>query len=206
MTNDTRRIERFTPNERVAHWMVAASFLYTALSGYALWSHRMFWLAGMLGGGETVRAWHPWGGVIFALALAWVFRNWVGQMRVDADDRKWLAMSREYATHQEKGLPESGRFNAGQKMLFWLQSTSATVLFLSGLVLWFPESMPRPLRLTAVAIHPLAAVAALGGIIVHIYMSTLVVPGALRAMVRGWVRPAWAASHHAKWYREITRR
>ncbi|MBI3680370.1 MAG: formate dehydrogenase subunit gamma [Acidobacteria bacterium] len=201
-----QRIERFTSTERIAHWMVALSFLYSALTGLALWSHRMFWLAAVFGGGETVRGWHPIGGIVFALLLAFIFRNWAAQMKLDADDRRWLAVSHKYAMNQEEGVPAAGRFNAGQKMLFWLQSSSALLLFASGLVLWFPEWMPRGLRLAAVLLHPVAAVASIGGIIVHIYMTTLVVPGALRAMARGWVTPRWAASHHAKWYRDLDRR
>lgn len=205
-TTDIRpRMERFAAAERVAHWMVAISFLYASLSGLSMWSHRFFWLASVFGGGETVRAWHPIGGTLFACLLGFVFRKWAKEMRLDVDDRTWLLASPRYAMNDETGVPESGRFNAGQKMLFWLQSTSALLLFASGVVLWFPEEMPRTLRLAAVLLHPLAAVASLGGIIVHIYMSTLVVPGALRAMVQGWVRPAWAKSHHAKWYRGIAK-
>jgi len=199
------KVERFSASERMAHWMVAISFVYAGLSGTALWSPRMWWTAAVLGGGETVRAWHPIAGVVFALLLARIFWMWGRQMRLDAEDRAWLKVGHRYAVHLEEGVPESGRFNAGQKMLFWLQSTSALVLFVSGVVLWFPEIMPRTLRLAAVLVHPLAAIASLGGIIVHIYMSTLVVPGAFRAMVRGWVTPGWAASHHAKWYREMNR-
>ncbi|MBI3209415.1 MAG: formate dehydrogenase subunit gamma [Candidatus Solibacter usitatus] len=197
------RVTRFSSAERLTHWLTAISFLYAGLSGLAIWSRRMWWAAIALGGGETVRAWHPIAGVVFALLLATMFRRWSAQMRLDADDKRWLAVSHKYAVHQEGGVPESGRFNAGQKMLFWLQSSSAILLFASGAVLWFPELMPRTLRLAAILIHPIASVASIGGIIVHIYMSTLVVPGALRAMLRGWVTPAWAASHHAKWFREI---
>jgi formate dehydrogenase subunit gamma len=204
MTNEAT-IERFSFRERLVHWLVALSFVYAGLSGLALWSRKMWWLAAVLGGGETIRAWHPWGGVIFGIVLALMFRKWAAEMKLDADDRAWLRVSHRYAMGEEKGVPESGRFNAGQKMLFWLQSSGALVLFLSGIVLWFPEWMPRGARLAAILIHPLAAVASLGGIIVHIYMSTLVAPGALRAMVRGWVRPGWAASHHAKWFRQVTR-
>jgi formate dehydrogenase subunit gamma len=55
-------------------------------------------------------------------------------------------------------------------------------------------------------IHPLAAIAAIGGIIVHIYMGTAAVPEAFRGMIQGWVKPGWAASHHPKWYREMRQR
>ena len=201
-----QRIPRFDATERVVHWAAALAFLYVALTGLALWSHKLYWLAAVFGGGPTVRAMHPWGGVVFALMMALMFRRWAAPMRLDADDRLWLRKAHEYATHNAAGLPETGRFNGGQKMLFWLQSIAAILLLASGVVLWFPETMPRALRLAAVLIHPLAAIAAIGGIIVHIYMGTAAVPGAFRGMIQGWVRPGWAASHHPKWYRETQQR
>ena len=201
-----QRIPRFDATERVVHWAAALAFLYVALTGLALWSHKLYWLAAVFGGGPTVRAMHPWGGVVFALMMALMFRRWAAPMRLDADDRLWLRKAHKYATHNAAGLPETGRFNGGQKMLFWLQSIAAILLLASGVVLWFPETMPRALRLAAVLIHPLAAIAAIGGIIVHIYMGTAAVPGAFRGMIQGWVRPGWAASHHPKWYRETQQR
>jgi formate dehydrogenase subunit gamma len=159
-----------------------------------------------MGGGEATRWGHPAGGMVFAAVLGAMFRQWAGQMRLDAEDRLWLRRAHHYAVHREEGLPEAGRFNAGQKVLFWWQSLAAVLLFASGIVLWLPESMPRALRLAAILVHPLAAVASLGAIIVHIYMGTAAVPEAFRGMIQGWVRPGWAASHHPKWYREISRR
>jgi len=196
------RIIRYTNPERVVHWMTALSFLYAALTGLSLWSHKLFWLAAVFGGGSVVRQWHPWGGLVFAVALGVMFRNWASQMKLDAEDRVWLANSRKYAMNQEEGQPEVGRFNAGQKMLFWMQSSFALLLFLSGVILWFPEIMPRTLRLGAVLVHPLAAIGSIGGIILHVYMGTAVVPGTLRGMTRGWVTEGWAKAHHSKWYRE----
>ena len=201
-----QQIPRFDAAERTVHWAAAISFLYVALTGLALWSHKLYWLAWVFGGGPTVRAMHPWGGVVFVLVLALMFRRWASQMKLDADDRVWLRNARQYAVHDEIGMPEAGRFNAGQKMLFWLQSVAAILLLASGIILWFPDVMPRGLRLAAVLIHPLSAIAAIGGIIVHIYMGTAAVPEAFRGMIQGWVRPRWAASHHPKWYREMQNR
>lgn len=200
------KIQRYSFHERAIHWLAALSFLYAALTGLALWSPRLYWLAAVFGGGETVRSWHPWGGVVFAVVLGFMFRNWAGQMRLDADDRRWLRRAHRYAVLDETGLPEAGRFNAGQKMLFWLQCVATLLLFASGIVLWLPESMARGLRLAAILIHPIAAVISIGAIIVHVYMGTVAVPGAFRAMMRGWVRPGWAATHHPKWYRRISKR
>ena len=202
----TKSIERFSFAERVSHWTSALCFLYATFTGLALWSPRLFWLSGVFGGGDTVRAWHPWAGLFFAMALGVMFRRWAGQMQLDADDQIWLAKSHLYAQNLEAGIPESGRFNAGQKMMFWLQSASAFFLLLSGVVIWFPEVAPRTLRLIAILLHPVCAAASMGGIIVHIYMSTMAVPGSMGAMVRGAVSAGWARSHHGKWYRDMSGR
>jgi formate dehydrogenase subunit gamma len=184
---------------------VALAFLYAALTGLALWSPRLYWMASIFGGGTTVRAWHPWGGALFVLFFFLMFLAWNRQMRLDSDDRRWLRLAHRYAMNEESGLPEAGRFNAGQKSLFWMQSVSGALLLLSGIVLWWPEVMARPLRELAILIHPAAAVISIGGLIVHIYMGTAAVPEAFRGMIQGWVTPGWAASHHRKWHREIQR-
>lgn len=201
-----RLLPRYNFLERSIHWLSALSFLYAAFTGLALWSHKLYWLAGVFGGGVTVRWAHPWSGVFFALVLGFMFRNWAAQMRLDAEDRVWLAKSHQYAMNQEEGLPLPGRFNAGQKMLFWLQSLAAIVLLVTGIVLWWPELMPRWARLTAILIHPAAALAAIALIILHVYMGSAAVPGAFRAMIRGEVSEGWAKAHHPKWLDEIRTR
>ena len=134
-----------------------------------------------------------------------MFLGWARSMKLDASDRAWLWQSHRYAVHDDEGLPESGRFNAGQKMLFWVQSAAALLLFASGLVLWFPalSTMPQTLRLAAILVHPSVSIVSMAGIIVHIYMGTAAVPGAFRGMVRGSVERRWAQAHHPKWVREI---
>ncbi len=177
--------------------------LYATFSGLSLWSRKLYWIAAVLGGGVTVRIMHPLVALLFVFAFARLFFKWRGDMVLDADDKVWLANSHKYAMNEEQGLPEVGKYNGGQKMLFWTQSALALVLLLSGVVLWFPESMPRALRLAAVLIHPAAALAAIAGIIVHIYMGTAAVPGSLKAMIRGVVTRRWAAAHHPKWLRNL---
>lgn len=201
----SKKVVRFSFGERVMHWLAALSFLYSALSGLALWSPKLYWLATVLGGGVTVRWGHPWGGVLFSALLGVMFLKWAPQMKLSTDDRVWLRNARKYAVNEEEGLPEAGRFNAGQKMLFWVQIVCTVLLVASGAVLWFPEWMPRGLRLAAILIHPLVAVGSIGLIILHIYMATAAVPGSFRAMIRGWVTPGWAAAHHPKWYRESSK-
>ncbi len=197
---------RFSFLERGLHWMSAFAFLYAALTGLSMWSHKLFWIASVFGGGSVTRWAHPWAGTFFAIVLGFMFRQWASQMRLTESDREWLRVSHRYAMNDEAGVPDAGRFNAGQKMLFWAQSTSALLLFVSGIVLWNPEIMPRTLRLTAILLHPIAALASIAGIILHIYMGTLAVPGALHAMVRGVVTPGWAKHHHRAWFDEEQQR
>lgn len=201
----TITVVRFSLSERLVHWLVAVAFVYAALTGLSLWSPHFYWLAYVFGGGSTIRAWHPWGGLIFLAAFGSMFSRWAAQMRMDTDDKKWLRLAHRYAAHDYKALPEAGRFNGGQKALFWTQSINGILLLLSGVVLWWPQSMPRLLREIAILLHPLAAIVAIGGLIVHIYMGTAATPGAFRGMTQGWVKRGWAASHHPRWYRDSNR-
>jgi formate dehydrogenase subunit gamma len=196
-------VTRFSVAERLVHWAVALSFLYLALTGLALWSPRLFWLSSVFGGGPTVAAWHPWFGLLFSLFLGRMFLRWMGPMRLDSGDRRWLRLAHRYAVHDSAGLPEADRFNAGQKTLFWMQICCAVILLASGVILWWPEVTPIGLRQIGILVHPAAAVLAIGGLIVHIYMGTAATPGAFGGMVRGRVTAAWARAHHPKWYRQI---
>jgi len=80
------------------------------------------------------------------------------------------------------------------------------VLLLSGIVIWRPYFAPA-FNITVIRIagllHALAAFLLILGIIVHIY-AAIWIKGSVRAMMRGYVTPAWAKKHHAAWYREVT--
>mgnify|MGYP003328381097 FL=1 len=89
--------------------------------------------------------------------------------------------------NRDEGLPEVGKYNAGQKYLFWTIVTCLALLFLSGLVMWRPylaEQFPVDLIRVAVVMHALSALVLILGIIVHIY-AAIWVKGTVRAMTRG---------------------
>ena len=116
------KIPRFDAVERAVHWLVAITFIYAALSGLSMWSRKLYWISAVLGGGVTVRAMHPIIALMFAAAFTRMYFKWKQQMNLDADDKVWLANSHKYAINEEAGLPEPGKFNAGQKMMFWMQA------------------------------------------------------------------------------------
>ena len=100
-----------------------------------------------------------------------------------------------------------GRFNAGQKLLFWVMIATMLLLLLSGIVIWQPWFAPYfPIELirVAVVIHSVSAFALMLGIIVHIYAAYWV-RGTIRGMTRGTVPRAWAKHHHPGWYRQVTK-
>jgi formate dehydrogenase subunit gamma len=194
--------------ERVVHWLVGLSFIYLMLTGLALFTPYLYWLAYVFGSGPTIRKWHPIIGVVYFVVLMWMYLLWWRDMKLDAEDRAWLKNVGTYIRNEEdkKPLAEAGRFNAGQKQFFWVMVIFSVLLLLSGIPLWFPESFGESLRLVSILVHEISALVTIGGIIVHIYMGTAVVRGSIRAITTGTVTPTWAKSHHPRWYREITGR
>lgn len=196
-------ILRYTMAERVVHWVVALSFLYLLLTGLALFYPPFYWMAGLFGGGAVIRYWHPIVGLVFFGALVVMLLMWARDMRLEPHDREWLRHMREYAAGEEERVPPSGRFNAGQKLVFYLQLLAGILLLLSGVVLWFPLSFGRALREASFVVHDLATIAAMGALILHVYMGAFVIRGSWEAITRGTVTRRWAEVHHGRWAKEL---
>ncbi len=201
------RILRYTLVERLVHWIAGFSYVYLLLNGLALWTPWMWWMAALLGGGPVARATHPWVGLIFAASVIWMYRMWASDMRITEEDRRWNRALGHYVRHEDEAVPAVGRFNAGQKYLFWLMFWSGIVLLLTGMVLWFTEYIPwslRYLRYVSIIVHPVAFLLTLGGFIIHVYMGTAVVQGGFSSVIRGEVTENWARTHHRLWLARIT--
>ena len=182
------KIMHYTFRERLVHLVVAASFTYLLLTGLAFWTPALYWIATVLGGGFLVRALHPWVGIVFAAAVAFMFFSWSQVMRITDADRHWRRSMWQYIRNEDDRMPAVDRFNYGQKMLFWVMVSGALLLLVSGLVLWAPHLVPGSLaivRQLAILVHATAALITMGAFIVHIYMGVLVVPGGLTAIVHG---------------------
>jgi formate dehydrogenase subunit gamma len=197
---------RYTLRERLTHWLAAGSYIYLLLTGLAFWSPWCYWIAVVLGGGQVSRMLHPWMGLVFTASVIYMYGMWSGQMRFEAADREWWKSLRYYVQNQDDKMPPAGRYNAGQKMLFWSFFYGALVLLLTGLVLWFTDSIPwnlRWLRYIAVILHPIAALVTIGNFMIHIYMGVFAERGAFGSVIRGDVSMAFAKRYHPGWYKEI---
>ena len=199
------RVIRYSLPERVMHWVAALSYVYLLITGLAFYSPRLYWLTGLTGGGPTARAWHPLAGLLFFFSIVWMYRVWRSDMQTTEADRDWNKALLSYVRNEDESVPAVGRFNSGQKQFFWLMLVCGVLLLLSGIVLWFTDSLPwslRALRYGSALTHVIAFLLTVAGFIVHVYMGIFVVPGGLHGIMHGDVTPAWAKMHHRLWYRE----
>lgn len=200
------RIQRYSAPERINHWIVAFCFVFAAVSGLGLLFPSLNWLMHIMGTPQLARILHPFVGVVmFAAFLLMFFRYWKHNL-INRDDIEWAKNIHKIARNQEVG--DTGRYNFGQKCVFWLAIVSLVLLLASGIVMWrpyFAGAFPIPVILLALLVHSLAAVGLILVIMVHVY-AALWVKGTITAMVEGWVTKSWAKHHHPRWYRELQRK
>jgi formate dehydrogenase subunit gamma len=190
---------------RVVHWSVALTFFVCLFTGLPIWTPYLGFLANLFGGLHVCRLLHPWAGVAFAAASVLMFRQWVSQMLLTRADREFIAprgMLRYFEYRNDDA--QVGKYNGGQKMLFWAAALGALGLLASGLVMWFPLAFPQPLREASYLLHDVAFSLFFAMIIGHIYLGTAAEPGTFRSITRGTVTKSWARLHHPLWYREVT--
>ena len=205
-----RRIERFTPFERAAHWVNAIAFVVLAVSGIFM-AFGKFFLLPVLGstifglltyGLKTV---HNLVGPLFAVSLAIVFFTFVRDNRPTRAD--WVWVKRAGGMIGQHGEVPSHRFNAGEKFVFWIGVLLLGVIVVaSGLVLDMVlpgiEYTRRNMQV-ANLVHAVSTVLMMAMFIGHTYMGTIGMKGAYKAMRHGYVDERWAHAHHALWADDI---
>ncbi len=197
-------IQRYNANERSNHWAVAILFFMAGLSGLALFHPALFWLTNLFGGGPWTRILHPFLGLaMFVFFVVFAGHMWRHNLMTKAD-RQWLKQWRDVVSNREENLPEVGRYNAGQKLLFWVLLLCMLTLLVTGIVIWrqyFAFYFPIWVVRAASVLHAVCALVLICAIIVHIY-AAIWVKGSLGAMLRGNVSRGWARKHHRAWFRE----
>lgn len=202
-----RRIVRYTAGTRINHWIVAISFVLLALSGLALFHPAVFWLTALFGGGPWTRILHPFIGCFMVAAFILLAAEFWKDNYLQQRDWIWLRDIQDVVNNREEHLPEVGRYNAGQKLLFFAIVVCLIGLLLSGIIIWrqyFSFYFPIGLIRFGALLHAFCGFVLICAIIVHIY-AAIWVTGSIRAMTRGTVSPGWAWKHHRAWFREVTR-
>ncbi|MFQ5786125.1 MAG: formate dehydrogenase subunit gamma, partial [Alphaproteobacteria bacterium] len=232
-----RTIERFNAFERFVHWMTAGSFVVLALTGLnMLYGRYLFAMdpAGDVGNfgalhtafaaityyGKLV---HNFIGFSFAVGVVLMIVIWIRHNLPDKYDLAWIAKGGGLFS---SGVhPPSGKFNAGQKLVFWIVVLAGGSAVWSGIALMFPYQITPfaetfsvlntlgfdlPTDLTpllemqlAQVWHTIIALVFIAVIIGHIYIGTLGMEGAFDAMGTGHVDENWAREHHNMWVAEV---
>jgi formate dehydrogenase subunit gamma len=210
LTDPLRRdyILRYGAGERTNHWLVAIAFVLAALSGLALFHPALFFFSGLFGGGPWTRILHPFIGLAMLLIFLFLAARVGAENRMQPRDWQWLKQYQDVINNREERLPEVGRYNAGQKLVFYSIVGCLLALLITGAAIWrtytstfFSIGIIR----VASVVHAIAALILICTIIVHVY-AAIWVKGSVRAMTRGTVTPGWAWKHHRAWFREIMSR
>ncbi len=203
-----RTLVRYRDGTRMNHWAIALLFFLAGLSGLAFFHPSLFFLSTLFGGGPWARILHPFFGVAMALAFLLMFFGLWRDNVLGGTDREWLGKAGQMFAGDKSGMPPVGKYNAGQKLVFWAISASLLLLLATGFVFWSPwfvHSFPITLRRIAVLVHAASAVVLILSVIVHVY-AAIWVKGTTRAMTRGTVTEGWARLNHPLWHRQMTGR
>jgi formate dehydrogenase subunit gamma len=203
MSTDT--VVRYGMLTRVVHWTIAVLYVLLFASGLALFHPAFYWLSDVLGGGTVSRELHPFLGCGMALLF---FLYGAGVWRENLllpSDRVWLRKAVAVMMKRVE-LRVEGKYNAGQKVMFWMMGLSIAALLASGIVLWRPYFADRfgaDVRSVAMDVHAFSAFFMFAAIGIHVY-AAFFTKGSITAMLRGTVSKRWAEFHHPGWYRSVT--
>ena len=197
-----RRVVRFNAFERFVHWMTASCFIILAISGLNITFGKPL-LMPLIGEGAFA-AWSQWAKYAhnylsfpFAIGVFCVLLMWIGGNIPNKVDVEWLKRGGGIVGHDH---PPAYRFNAGQKLIYWIVVIGGTAVAISGYLLMFPfyatgiEGMQL-----AQTVHAIIAVLFVAAMLAHIYIGTIGMEGAFEAMGEGTVDVNWAKEHHPLW-------
>ena len=210
MADSTRApglLPRHATRERLLHWLVAIGFGFAAASGFALFHPALFFLANLTGGGPWSVLLHPFVALAMVLAFGLFALPLWDQNRLTAGDRIWLDRLRDVVDNRDERLPDAGKYNAGQKVVYLVTVACIALLLLSGLLLWrpyFSGFFPVGVVRLAALVHAFAGFGLLLVTIVHV-AAAVWIKGSIRAMTLGTVTPGWAYKHHRAWFRDMIR-
>jgi formate dehydrogenase subunit gamma len=197
-----RTIVRFSAFERFVHWMTATCFILQAISGLNITFGKPLLLP-LIGPG-LFSAWSQWAKYAhdflsfpFSLGVVLIFLMWVAWNIPGKVDIEWLKEGGGIVGNKH---PPSGRFNAGEKMIYWIVVLGGGLMAASGYLLMFPFYATNIAGMqVAEIVHGTVALLFVAAMLGHIYIGTIGMEGAFEAMGTGEVDINWATQHHSLW-------
>jgi len=197
-----RNIVRFNAFERAVHWMTASCFIVLAISGLNITFGRPLLLP--LIGLEAFSDWsqlakyaHNYLSFPFTIGVVLIFLMWIGGNIPNKVDVDWIKRGGGLVGDDH---PPAYRFNAGQKMMYWVVVLGGGAVAVTGYLLMFPfyASGIEGMQIAQI-VHSIVAVLFVAAMIAHIYIGTVGMEGAFEAMGSGTVDVNWAKEHHSLW-------
>jgi formate dehydrogenase subunit gamma len=197
-----RKIVRFNGFERFVHWMTATCFIILALSGLNITFGKPLLLP--LIGPEAFTTWselakyaHNYLSFPFTIGVVLIFLMWIGGNIPNRVDVEWVKRGGGIVGHDH---PPAYRFNAGQKMIYWIVVIGGGASAVTGYLLLFPFYVAgiEGMQIGQV-VHAVVAMLFIAAMLGHIYIGTIGMEGAFEAMGEGSVDVNWAREHHRLW-------
>ncbi len=205
-----RTITRFNAFERFTHWMTATCFIILAITGLNITFGRPLLLPLM--SPEAFTAWseaakyaHNFVSFPFTIGVILIFLIWIAGNIPNRVDVEWVKRGGGIIGDDH---PPAYRFNAGQKMIYWIVVLGGAASAISGYLLMFPFYGDLTVNgmQTAQMVHSIVAVLFIAAMLAHIYIGTIGMEGAFEAMGTGDVDVNWAREHHSLWLDEELKR
>ena len=189
--------------ERLVHWYLALTCLLLIVSGLSMMFHSFNFIGVPFGGLKNLKMVHNYAGFFFIPALLLATITWWKEAGIFdlPDDIEWLAKGGGYLWKVDK-LPETGKYNPGQKIFFLTVVLFGLAMIVSGLLMCYPEGQSKVLINWMYTLHALGVVVLFSFIIIHIYLGTVGVPGLTSVVFTGYTTRDWCSSKCPKWLRK----
>jgi formate dehydrogenase subunit gamma len=200
-----RVIVRFNAFERFVHWMTATCFIVLAISGLNITFGKELLLPLMgpnafTGWSQALKYLHNFTSFPFTIGVVLILLMWIGGNLPNRTDVEWLKRGGGIVGDDD---PPAYRFNAGQKMIYWIVVLGGGAAAVTGYLLMFPfyGTGIASMQL-AQSVHGIVALLFVAAMLAHIYIGTLGMEGAFEAMGEGTVDVNWARQHHSLWVQD----
>lgn len=208
-SHDRKKIFVFSVFNRIIHTIAAIAFILIVPTGFVIVFGTTF------GGGAFVRICkdiHAIATILFIISVIPMLIMWFKDMLPTSDDIKWIMILGGYLNKRKDPIP-AGKFNAGQKMWFWICTLGGIFMIITGAIMYFQDfkldivaslglSQIDLLRASAI-VHNVLGMAVAALFMTHVYMSVFAIKGAIHSMITGYKEEEEVEILHSTYYKKL---
>ena len=208
-SHDRKKIYVFTVFHRMIHTIAGIAFILLIPTGLIMIFGSTF------GGGTFVKFCkeiHAISTLIFIVSIVPMFFMWLKAMIPSSDDIKWMMILGGYLNKRKDPIP-AGKFNAGQKMWFWIATLGGFVMIGTGIAMFFKDARLDLLASlfisqidflrASVIVHNILGMAVLALFLTHVYMSVFAIKGAIHSIITGYKEEEEVEILHSTFYKKL---